>query len=211
MPPCPVVSLPSPSQNPRKRTTSFLEPLPRKTSRTMLSRTESFLCLSDLNDESQYEGGSFLHMTPTPTRPPTPMPSRLAPLSRTRPYYREQQQTTKLGRKRAMFTIRHPLRPPEHPSSNVAPVWRRIHSRSPQSTTFVQHRHLLRRGNCYPLGQLFHAQNQSRICTARHSREGCAARLKESKFCEWVRVLRSRSCLRPGNWSGSFPHMKMTM
>ena len=77
----------------------------------MLSRTESFLCLSDLNDESQYEGGSFLHMTSTPTRPPTPMPSRLAPLSRTRPYYREQQQTMKLGRKRAMFTITPPASP----------------------------------------------------------------------------------------------------
>lgn len=95
---CLVVSpLLSRSENPRKRTTSFFEPLPRKTSRTMLHRTDSFLSLSDYSDQSQSDGGSFLHMTSEPS--PSP---RIAPLS----YARFQQRgATKLGRKRAEFTI----------------------------------------------------------------------------------------------------------
>lgn len=98
MPSCPLVPPPpSSSPNPRKRSTSFFEPLPRKTSRTMLRRTESFLSLTDHHDESVYEGGSFLHMT---SSPPPPRSPRLAPLSRARPHYREQQ-----GRRRAEFTI----------------------------------------------------------------------------------------------------------
>lgn len=103
MPSCSVVPpLPSPSPNPRKRTTSFFEPLPRKTSRTMLRRTESFLSLSDYNDESHSEGGSFLHMSSTPT--PS---SRIAPLHHARQHYKEQRErdTARLGRKRAQFTI----------------------------------------------------------------------------------------------------------
>ena len=101
MPSCSVVP-PLPPSNPRKRTTSFFEPLPRKTSRTMLRRTESFLSLSDYNDESHSEGGSFLHMTSTPSSSP-----RIAPLNHARLHYREQRSrdTAKLGRRRAEFTI----------------------------------------------------------------------------------------------------------
>ena len=103
MPSCALVPpLPSPSPNPRKRTTPFLEPLPRKTSRMMLQRTESFLSLSDYHDESPSEGGSFLHMTSSP--PPSPRP---ALLGHARPHYKVQRErdAPKLGRKRAEFTI----------------------------------------------------------------------------------------------------------
>ena len=135
MPSCSVVlPPPSPPSNPRKRTTSFFEPLPRKTSRTMLYRTESFLSLSDYSDEGHSEGGSFLHMTSTPT--PTPSP-RLAPLHYSRLHYKVQRErdTTKLGRKRAEFTIAPTSSPsgtsPSKRGSRVAP--------KPQSQPAVPH------------------------------------------------------------------------
>ncbi|KAH0832887.1 hypothetical protein J3R83DRAFT_11839 [Lanmaoa asiatica] len=110
MPSCPVVPpLSFPSPNPRKRTSSFFEPLPRKTSRTMLRRTESFLSLSDYNDERHSEGGSFLHMTSTPS--PSP---RIAPLNRGF-HYEVRRETTKPGRKRAQFTIAPDPSPPGTP------------------------------------------------------------------------------------------------
>lgn len=117
----PLLSSPS---NPRKRTTSFSDPLPRKTSRTMLRRTESFLSLSDYNDESHFEGGSFLHMTSSPSAP-----SRTAPLSHARLHYKEQRErdATKLGRKRPEFTIAPPS------SSSATSASKRSSRAAPQS------------------------------------------------------------------------------
>lgn len=122
MPSCSVV--PPLPPNPRKRTTSFFDPLPRKTSRTMLRRTESFLSLSDYNDESHSEGGSFLHMTSSPS--PSP---RIAPLSHARLHYREQRgrDSAKLGRKRAHFTIA------PAPSSSGTSILERDSSVAPKS------------------------------------------------------------------------------
>lgn len=115
MPSCSVVPpLPPPSPNPRKRTTSFFEPLPRKTSRTMLRRTESFLSLSDYNDESHSESGSFLHMTSHPS--PSP---RIAPLNHARLHYKELRgrDVAKPGRRRAEFTI---APPPSHSGTSTS-------------------------------------------------------------------------------------------
>ncbi|KAG8213454.1 hypothetical protein J3R82DRAFT_11971 [Butyriboletus roseoflavus] len=142
MPSCPVVPpLPSPSPNPRKRTTSFSEPISRKTSRTMLRRTESFLSLSDYNDESDSETGSFLHMTSAPPTSP-----RVAPLHRARAHYAEQRAATKLGRKRAEFTIGVPATSPSGtpvpkrgtrvvPSSLSPPAVPRLRMTSPLAPT----------------------------------------------------------------------------
>ncbi|KAN0093399.1 hypothetical protein V8E55_004183 [Tylopilus felleus] len=128
--------MPRMESNNDSRTTSFFEPLPRKTSRTMLYRTESFLSLSDYSDEGHSEGGSFLHMTSTPTPTPTPSP-RLAPLHYSRLHYKVQRErdTTKLGRKRAEFTIAPTSSPsgtsPSKRGSRVAP--------KPQSQPAVPH------------------------------------------------------------------------
>ncbi|KAH7884484.1 hypothetical protein F5I97DRAFT_1459366 [Phlebopus sp. FC_14] len=88
---------------PRKRTSSFSEPVQRKTSRTMLRRTESFLSLSDYNDDDeQSESGSFLHMTPP----------HVVPYNRTLLHYKEQRERRKLGRTRPEFTIAPPPNKP---------------------------------------------------------------------------------------------------
>ncbi|KAG6370824.1 hypothetical protein JVT61DRAFT_11035 [Boletus reticuloceps] len=124
----PLVVLPS---NPRKRTKSFLDPLPRKTSRTMLQRTESFLSLSDYNDENHLPSGSFLHMTSSP--PPS---KRLAPLSLARVHYKEQRERdTKPGRKRAHFTIT----PVSSPSGTSVPKRGTHAAPTQQSQSAVPH------------------------------------------------------------------------
>ncbi|KAF9234235.1 hypothetical protein BU15DRAFT_79256 [Melanogaster broomeanus] len=83
---------------PLKRTSSFFEPVPRKTSRMTLRRTESFLSLSDYNDENQPVSGSFLYLTSSPS-------PHAVPYNRTLLYYKEQRERNKLGRKRPEFTI----------------------------------------------------------------------------------------------------------
>ena len=102
----------------------------------MLRRTESFLSLSDYNDESQFEGGSFLHMTSTPPPPLPPLPSpRIALPSRARLPYREQRETTKLGRKRAEFTIA----PTSSPSGTSIPKRGSRVAPKPQSQSAAHH------------------------------------------------------------------------
>ncbi|KIJ67032.1 hypothetical protein HYDPIDRAFT_174300 [Hydnomerulius pinastri MD-312] len=98
------------STNPRKRTSSFSEPVPRKTSRMTLRRTESFLSLSDYHDENQTESGSFLYLTPSPS-------PHVVPYNRTLLYYKEQRERHKLGRNRPEFTL--------SPSPTKAPLPKR--------------------------------------------------------------------------------------
>lgn len=119
MPPCP---------HPRKRTTSFSEPLPRKTSRTMLRRTDSFLSLSDCENDS--DSRSFLHMTSAPA--PS---SRIAPLHRARLHCPAQRDTANLGRKRAEFTIA----PAASPSGTSIPKRGTRVAPSPKSPPAVPH------------------------------------------------------------------------
>ncbi|KAL4062269.1 hypothetical protein V8B97DRAFT_381637 [Scleroderma yunnanense] len=95
---------------PRKRTSSFFDhPLPRKSSRMNLRRTESFLSFSDCSDE---EPGSFLHLSPAP--PPGLSYTRIVP------YSKEHREKHRPGSKsRPEFTIgsspphSNPSKPPK--------------------------------------------------------------------------------------------------
>ncbi|KAF9223889.1 hypothetical protein BS17DRAFT_671194, partial [Gyrodon lividus] len=105
-----------------KRTSSFFEPVPRKTSRMTLRRTESFLSLSDSNDENQTVSGSFLHLTSSPS-------PYVLPYNRTLLHYKEQRERNKSGRKRPEFTIT--------PPPTIAPLAKRTTRAPPKPQSAV--------------------------------------------------------------------------
>ncbi|KIK92185.1 hypothetical protein PAXRUDRAFT_58810, partial [Paxillus rubicundulus Ve08.2h10] len=88
-------------------TSSFFEPAPRKASRMTLRRTESFLSLSDYNDENRVESGSFLYLTSSPSH-------HVVPYNRSLLHYKEQRERNKLARNRTEFTIA-----PAHPNTSL--------------------------------------------------------------------------------------------
>ncbi|KAF8841792.1 hypothetical protein BDN67DRAFT_488826 [Paxillus ammoniavirescens] len=115
-----VTTLPPSLTNPRKRTSSFFEPAPRKASRMTLRRTESFLSLSDCNDENQTESGSFLYLTSSPSH-------HVVPYNRSLLHYKEQRERNKLGRNRTEFTIA-----PAHPNAPLPKRATRVPPPKPQ-------------------------------------------------------------------------------
>lgn len=104
MPAHSTTALPSPANNPRKRTSSFSQSNTQKSARMSLCRTASFLSLSD------YDGDNYLSFKSGPSSCTmyTKIQPTVVPYQRSLHHYKEQRDKRRINRSRPVFTISPP-------------------------------------------------------------------------------------------------------